>query len=160
MGGASVNHRPRSGVAPPYRQLFGGMPGWCQVCGGCITEASGKPSRRTWHNGRDGEPRCLRQHWFANGDVSVIRAMVLERDGGVCAACPPGSLPCDTPERPEAWQADHIVPLVDGGEHTMANLQTLCHTHHKEKTSREATSRAAARQVPSGQAELWAVAGG
>lgn len=149
-----ANHRPQGGHPPPFRQLFGGLPGWCQVCGGCITEATGKPSRRTWHHRRDGEPDCLRQHWFENGDNGIIRALVKERDGAVCAACPPGSPPCDTPARPEAWQADHIVPLIDGGEHTMANLQTLCDTHHKEKTAREASARAAERRRDPSQEQL------
>lgn len=140
--GVGVNHRPQ-GHTPAFR---GCGPGVCQVCGGIVTRADGKPCRRTWHDGRDGEPHCLRAHWFAAGDNGIIRLMVKERDGGVCAACPPGTPPCDTTANPEAWEADHIVPLIDGGEHSMANLQTLCLPHHKEKTAQEASARAAERR--------------
>lgn len=34
------------------------------------------------------------------------------------------------------WEADHILELRDGGEHTLDNLQTLCIPCHKEKTKR------------------------
>lgn len=32
------------------------------------------------------------------------------------------------------WQADHIVECVNGGSHSMDNLQTLCNSCHKAKT--------------------------
>lgn len=32
------------------------------------------------------------------------------------------------------WQADHILEVVNGGTHTMENLQTLCNSCHKAKT--------------------------
>lgn len=34
-------------------------------------------------------------------------------------------------------QTDHIVPLHRGGTDDWANLQSLCHQHHAEKTARE-----------------------
>lgn len=47
---------------------------------------------------------------------------------------------------PVLWNADHVVPLWEGGEHSMVNLQTLCVPHHAEKTAEEARRRAAARR--------------
>lgn len=48
------------------------------------------------------------------------------------------------------WQADHIVPLIDGGGHGMDNLQLLCDGCHRKKTAQEATDRARKRkgQIP------------
>jgi 5-methylcytosine-specific restriction endonuclease McrA len=40
------------------------------------------------------------------------------------------------------WNADHIVPVVDGGSFLMDNLQTLCLTCHDRKSTTEATLRA------------------
>ena len=35
-------------------------------------------------------------------------------------------------------EADHIIPIAEGGAHTdPANLQTLCHNCHKQKTEAE-----------------------
>lgn len=40
---------------------------------------------------------------------------------------------------------DHIVPLNDGGEHELSNLQTLCKSCHSRKTAKDVRRRAAAR---------------
>lgn len=34
-------------------------------------------------------------------------------------------------------EVDHIVPRANGGKDERNNLQTLCHTHHSQKTYRE-----------------------
>lgn len=47
--------------------------------------------------------------------------------------------------RPE-WHADHVVPLEDGGEHLLANGQTLCVPCHTVKTAAENEARAARRR--------------
>lgn len=52
----------------------------------------------------------------------------------------------DWRSREPTWQADHIVPLEDGGEHLLANAQTLCSTCHGRKTGRENSERAARRR--------------
>lgn len=49
-------------------------------------------------------------------------------------------------EEPGGWQADHIVPLEDDGEHTLANAQTLCSGCHTVKTAAENSARAARRR--------------
>lgn len=40
------------------------------------------------------------------------------------------------------WQADHEIPIVDGGPHTLANLWVRCVPCHSAKTAREARARA------------------
>jgi len=45
------------------------------------------------------------------------------------------------------WQADHTVPLIEGGEATMDNLRTLCVPCHTEETTALAARRAAERKT-------------
>ena len=45
------------------------------------------------------------------------------------------------------WEADHVVPLVEGGPHTLANMRTLCVPCHKRATAELAARRAAVRKV-------------
>jgi 5-methylcytosine-specific restriction endonuclease McrA len=35
----------------------------------------------------------------------------------------------------KASDVDHIVPREEGGADDLANLQSLCHSHHSAKTS-------------------------
>lgn len=35
---------------------------------------------------------------------------------------------------PTLWEADHIVPLAEGGTNDLTNGRTLCLTHHREAT--------------------------
>jgi len=47
------------------------------------------------------------------------------------------------------WQADHIVPVVEGGGACgLANLQTLCNSCHAAETAMLAGRRALARRAP------------
>jgi hypothetical protein len=47
---------------------------------------------------------------------------------------------------PDGWQADHVVALEDGGEHSLANAQTLCKGCHVQKTGAENAARARRRR--------------
>lgn len=40
------------------------------------------------------------------------------------------------------WQADHVVPLADGGAHALDNLRLLCVSCHKERSASQASARA------------------
>ena len=40
------------------------------------------------------------------------------------------------------WQADHVVPLAEGGKDVPENLQRLCQPCHKAKTTNQARRRA------------------
>lgn len=44
-------------------------------------------------------------------------------------------------EPSDLWEADHIVPVVEGGTHAQVNLRTLCHPCHKQTTRALATRR-------------------
>lgn len=44
------------------------------------------------------------------------------------------------------WHADHQVPVIDGGPHTLENLRCRCTDCHGIKTKQEAIDRAARRE--------------
>lgn len=124
-----------------------------------MTKDGKSDTRRNWH------PECV--HTYKLSWPEYARAHVWKRDHGRCAAC--GEiregvkrgrtlhpwLPrnadfnalvevgpyCDFEIGP-VWDLDHIVPLKDGGAHTLENMQTLCQPCHKAKTAREAGERA------------------
>jgi 5-methylcytosine-specific restriction protein A len=97
------------------------------------------------------------EEWRLRTDPGYLRERVLARDRGVCAACR-----CDTLaeflrlkrsrgrgraalldhwglarlHRSSLWDADHIVPVVEGGgECDLANIRTLCLRCHRRATS-------------------------
>lgn len=52
-----------------------------------------------------------------------------------------------TSGRSSGWDADHIVPVVEGGgECDLENFRTLCHPCHKQVTAELAARRAAERR--------------
>jgi 5-methylcytosine-specific restriction endonuclease McrA len=57
----------------------------------------------------------------------VWRLNVFERDGWVCQLCAK-PMRRETGQHPESSTVDHIVPLVEEGEHTMANV----HSAHRK----------------------------
>ena len=69
---------------------------------------------------------------------SRIRTKLQTRDGGVCARC--GAAGVD-------WDADHIVPVAEGGSHELDNYQTLCRRIcHRIKTADQAADAAFRRE--------------
>lgn len=59
------------------------------------------------------------------------------------------------------WEAEHEIPLVDGGEHSIENLRCRCYDCHRAKTVREAKQRALLRrrERPSPQLRLASLEG-
>lgn len=55
------------------------------------------------------------------------RRKLLAQEGVACVECGDS----------DSLEADHIVPLEEGGTDALANLQALCHDHHKKKTAQE-----------------------
>ena len=54
-----------------------------------------------------------------------FRNMVISRDNGRCRACGIGDV--------DSLECDHIVPESQGGQDTLGNMQTLCHTCNNRK---------------------------
>ena len=97
------------------------------------------------------------EEWRLRTDPGYLREKVLERDHGICAAC---GLDCQAASlhlkrlrgaarlkafaqwgltarsRQSLWDADHIVPVVEGGgECDLANIRTLCLKCHRTATA-------------------------
>lgn len=119
-----------------------------------------------------------RQFWCGQACVQaqlVARAprhQVRRRDNGICASCAVDCLEVEreirraTPERLaelraagwrfeggwsarySQWEADHIVPLAEGGSMEIENLRTLCVPCHKRETAALARRRAESRRAP------------
>jgi 5-methylcytosine-specific restriction endonuclease McrA len=81
------------------------------------------------------EPPCKDEHLDS---FTWTPRIALQRRGDPCC------VDCGS-EGP--WDADHEVPLEDGGEHTLENLVRRCTACHKAKTAREASARAALRRA-------------
>ena len=109
----------------------------CRYCG---TEVEGKRltfcsgHRQTFH--RDGTvllpgDGCVHE-WCIRSNAGYARRCVWARDHGVCAACGVVSSRRDG----SAWQADHIVPVAEGGGSCgLEGLRTLCRLCHQSATS-------------------------
>jgi 5-methylcytosine-specific restriction enzyme A len=99
---------------------------------------------------------CVHQ-WKLRTDPGYLRAQVLARDHGVCALCGldtveffrrfqrlpaakrrPLRMQLDMhASRRSFWDADHIIPVVEGGgECDLSNLRTLCLWCHIDETAR------------------------
>jgi 5-methylcytosine-specific restriction enzyme A len=122
------------------------------LCTWCTGEVP--KGRRTWCS-----EHCVHAYRLRN-DWTYLRAAVFKRDRGICAFCStdtrvqerelklarkrrgkqaalelaaswriPGSR-----LRGDLWDADHIVPCVEGGENHPDNLRTLCIPCHAMQT--------------------------
>jgi 5-methylcytosine-specific restriction enzyme A len=116
--------------------------GPCRWCGG---EVSGR--RVTFCS-----EACVHE-WRLRTDPAYLRAEVFERDQGVCAACGADTealrrdkrkldysarrqFEKEWGRRRHLWDADHIVPVAEGGgECGLANIRTLCLKCHKKATA-------------------------
>ena len=65
-----------------------------------------------------------------------VRIRVFDRFGGVCQLTGRKIL------AGEAWDCDHIVALVNGGEHREVNLQPVLRPAHREKTKADVAEKA------------------
>jgi 5-methylcytosine-specific restriction endonuclease McrA len=104
------------------------------------------------------------EEWRLRTDPSHLRGRVLERDKGVCAICRTDCLAAwlhlkrlrgvakaralvawglKPNSRQSLWDADHIVPVVEGGgECDLSNLRTLCLKCHRAVTAQLRQRRA------------------
>ena len=97
------------------------------------------------------------EEWRLRSDPGYLREKVLERDRGICAACGIDCLHAALQlkrlrgaarlkallhwglragSRKSLWDADHIVPVVEGGgECDLQNIRTLCLKCHRTVTA-------------------------
>ena len=118
----------------------------CRFCG-----QECKPPRQTFCSGaraqfsrEDGSAikpgtGCVHEHCIRS-DPGYVRKCVWARDRGQCALCPAAH------GRRGAWDADHIVPVVEGGGGCgLDGYRTLCKVCHKAETSALVRRRARTR---------------
>ncbi len=114
----------------------------CRWCGAVVP-----PRRRTFCSAA-----CVHE-WKLRTDPGYLREQVFLRDKGVCAACGLDTealrkdkrkldfnarrqFEKDWGGRRHLWDADHILPVVEGGgECDLANMRTLCLKCHHEVTA-------------------------
>lgn len=112
-------------------------------------------------------PWCVNE-WKLRTNPGYLRERVFERDGGICALC---GIDCAAEflnlkrcrgqkrltawshwrlrpgQRSSLWDADHIVPVVEGGgECDLENIRTLCLRCHWEATAELRKRRATRTQ--------------
>lgn len=83
--------------------------------------------------------------WVGKTDDTAIpprvRLRVFEAHGERCACCSvklgPGT----------AWDLDHTIALINGGENREGNMQPLCKGCHKPKTAQDVATKAKDRRV-------------
>ncbi|HLH02815.1 MAG TPA: HNH endonuclease signature motif containing protein [Bryobacteraceae bacterium] len=101
------------------------------------------------------------EEWRLRSNPGHLRERVFERDRGICAQCGldciaefrrirrlrgPARLRASAEwrlgSRKSLWDADHVVPVVEGGgECDLSNMQTLCLKCHRARTAQLAESR-------------------
>ncbi len=133
---------------PARREKLPRGPGGRVLCRWCQLEVP--PRRRTFCS-----DYCVHE-WRLRSDAGYLRDCLFARDRGVCALCgvdtaaawswlrkmPPGRRAVALREwglktlaRKSLWDADHIVPVADGGgECDLANMRTLCLKCHRKVT--------------------------
>ncbi|MCU1230612.1 MAG: endonuclease [Acidobacteria bacterium] len=124
--------------------LVSAMRGPCRWCKG---DVSGR--RRTFCS-----DACVHE-WRLRSSGSYLRECIFERDRGICAICridtvalrrrilrlPFGRRIIEMKAlrivkgRKSWWEADHIVPVVEGGDSNLDNIRTLCVTCHRNVTA-------------------------
>jgi 5-methylcytosine-specific restriction protein A len=87
------------------------------LCRWCKTAVSGR--RRTFCS-----DACVHE-WRLRSSASYLRECVYKRDKGICALC----------GKKKKWEADHIVPVVEGGDSNLENIRTLCIKCHRRETA-------------------------
>jgi 5-methylcytosine-specific restriction protein A len=122
-----------------------------RACRWCRGEVTGR--RRTFCS-----DACVHE-WRLRSSASYLRECVFERDRGICAICGEDTvakrrrvmrLPfaqrmhelrtlqaagAITRKRKSWWEADHIQPVVEGGDSNLENIRTLCIPCHRGATA-------------------------
>src|SRR6478672_9438921 len=109
----------------------------CRWCKGAVTGR-----RRTFCS-----DACVHE-WRLRSSTSYLRDCVFDRDRGICALCGVDTVAgrrsmmrklkasgMIAAHRKSWWEADHIVPVVEGGDSHLENIRTLCVPCHRQVTA-------------------------
>lgn len=75
--------------------------------------------------------------------ISASMRLSVFRDFGAVCLCQV----CGDVERIADMDLDHYLALIDGGEHTTANLRPLCHKCHAVKSANEHKNNAKTKRI-------------
>ena len=82
--------------------------------------------------------------WIGKTDDAAIpprvRLRVFEAHGGIC------HLSGRRIQAGEPWDCDHVVALVNGGEHRESNLAPALRDKHREKTAKDVREKSIVRR--------------
>lgn len=93
-----------------------------RLCRWCWTEVT--PPRRTFCS-----KRCVSE-FLIRSNAGVLRKAVFRRDRGMCKLC-------EADNEYGYWEADHIVPVSEGGGCCgLENMRTLCGDCHNKETAK------------------------
>ena len=131
------------------RKYLARSPNGLVLCRRCGQEVA--PPRRTFCS-----DACVNE-WRLRTDPAYLRERVFRRDKGICAICGLNTVALSSALRKlnwrgrqrrcaelgvpisrikSLWDADHIVPVVQGGgECALENMRTLCIPCHKRATA-------------------------
>lgn len=80
------------------------------------------------------------KEWIGRTDDAMppplVKLRIFEAHGGRCHLCERKIMTGD------AWDADHVKPIWDGGENRESNMKPACIWCHRRKTAGEASQRA------------------
>lgn len=139
--------------------------GNCSWCGETMYRPD-KPGvvdgRRSYHRAEHGERDCRKEkndsYAYEPREALLIVARLAGESELRCVDCDALCARIGNGARDGRdlvpWEADHDVPLEDGGEHAIENLRCRCAGCHRTKTGRENAARARARRPPSLQESL------
>lgn len=122
--------------------------GTCRWCGSeligakahvrryCYPDREGRDCSKEYRNSITWNPRQALRIMASRAGEKVLRCVDC---GFVVEELNRGPIPRVTLM---AWEADHEIPLWEGGPHTIENLRVRCRTDHKAKSARESARRA------------------
>ena len=93
------------------------------------------------------------EEWIgANDDTAIparVRLRVFERYGGKCYKSGRKIMAGDK------WQLDHIVALINGGEHRESNLAPILDAEHKAKTRADVSTKSKTARMRAKHLGQW-----
>ncbi len=97
-------------------------------------------------------PRSTDEWVGATPDPPVpprVRARVFERHGGVC------HISGRKIRAGDAWDCDHRIALVNGGEHRESNLAPALRDKHREKTAEDVAIKSKVARIRAKHLSTW-----
>lgn len=96
--------------------------------------------------------RQVDEWWGATDDTPVpprVRLRVFEAHGGRCHLSGRKIMPG------EAWDLDHVIALINGGQHRESNLAPALKAPHREKTAEDVALKSKLYRIRAKHTGAW-----